>query len=209
MCGCGETTPIAKQSTTRTGNVRGQHTRFCHGHARRGVKDSDATIARRKRAYRKWRKENPDPRIGRSLSEETRKKIGDANRGSNSGLWRGGRTQHRGYILVKVNRDHPMANPRGYVLEHRLVIADHLGRPLTSDENVHHINDDRTDNRLENLMLVTRGEHSRITFTKYGPVEHARVKELLASGMTQQQVADELGMSQSNVSRIVQSKEDE
>lgn len=78
-------------------------------------------------------------------------------RGDTHGAWKGGRTLNRGgYVWVRVERDGPFAsmqNTGGYVLEHRLVVAQSLGRPLTPKETVHHINGARADNRLENLQL--------------------------------------------------------
>ena len=45
--------------------------------------------------------------------------------------------------------------------EHRLVMEAHLERPLRTDEIIHHINGDGYDNRLENLEITTRGDHTK------------------------------------------------
>lgn len=57
-----------------------------------------------------------------------------------------------GYTYVH-QPESDMANVRGLVLEHRWVMAQHLGRDLQAHENVHHRNGVKTDNRLENLEL--------------------------------------------------------
>lgn len=56
--------------------------------------------------------------------------------------------------------DHPAATQAGYVMEHRLVMEEKIGRRLHDFENVHHLNGMRRDNRPENLELWTRPQPS-------------------------------------------------
>ncbi|ETK36117.1 hypothetical protein MPTA5024_10860 [Microbispora sp. ATCC PTA-5024] len=62
-----------------------------------------------------------------------------------------------GYAFIK-RVGHPEAKSRGWGYEHRIVMSDHLGRPLWPDENVHHINGVRDDNRIENLELWSKSQ---------------------------------------------------
>ena len=72
--------------------------------------------------------------------------------------WKGGKIIDRaGYILVYCPT-HPY-NEGGYVFEHRLVVERWLGRYLRPEELIHHRNQIKTDNRIENLQVVTNAEH--------------------------------------------------
>lgn len=87
-------------------------------------------------------------------SEECRRAIVSKPDGST----RRRRGANRGGIIEKCS-SHPYAK-KGYVHQHRLVVERHIGRYLTPDEVVHHINCVDTDNRIDNLYVCSKTQHS-------------------------------------------------
>jgi hypothetical protein len=77
-----------------------------------------------------------------------------------------------GYSIIKVPKGtlgtkHRGASKNRWMLEHRYVMQQKLGRPLTEFENVHHINGQRSDNRIENLELWNQSQPSGIRAKDY------------------------------------------
>lgn len=74
------------------------------------------------------------------------------------------RKDHKGYYkengyIMRLVTEHPHANHRGYVAEHRLIIEKHLKRFLDHKELIHHIDRNRENNTVENLKVTTNQEH--------------------------------------------------
>lgn len=79
--------------------------------------------------------------------------------------WKGGRKKTpKGYIQI-LDKNHPNSDVNGYVLEHRIIVEQKLGRYLNEDEIVHHINGVKDDNRSSNLQVMSKGEHIKLHHT--------------------------------------------
>ena len=111
--------------------------------------------------------------LGKKFSDEWRDNISKSHKGQHSSPqtefkkdqnskekninWKGGRyKQVKGYILI-LKPEHPFADKQGYVFEHRLVMEKYLGRYLHCKERIHHINEIKDDNRIENFILFKDG----------------------------------------------------
>lgn len=114
--------------------------------------------------------------------------------------WAGGRhTDNDGYVHVWAE-GHPNVRARpgrarqnGYVLEHRLVMEQHLGRYLLPKEVVHHRNGDPGDNRIENLQLfASNAEHLRHELSGRVPAWSPDGRARILAGVAKAQAAQAL-----------------
>ena len=118
---------------------------------------------RRKPVSKEERENRSKAHKGKIITENQRRIISERNSCDYNGMNGYGHTKKHcgGYVLVYVPK-HPNAHKDGYVMFHTVLIERAIGRYLNPNEVVHHINHDRSDNRLENLCLMDKKEHMKM-----------------------------------------------
>jgi hypothetical protein len=91
------------------------------------------------------------------------------------------RGSYREYVIISgyrymLQHNHPKKTKKGYVAEHRLIAEQKIGRFLNDDEDVHHINENKLDNRPENLIVLSKSEHMKLHKRNAGRSDDGKFK---------------------------------
>lgn len=146
--------------------------------------------------------------------------LGAAQKGQGNPAYNGGRHMLANGYFVVLMPDHPNADSRGYVYEHRLVAETKIGRALLDGEVAHHINGIKTDNDPSNIEVcashadhLTR--HHKIVraapyptgqnhpMAKLDATQVSEIRERHRNGQRQNHLALEFGISRSQICNIV------
>ena len=133
-----------------------------------GKKHSEETkekirLARAKQVFsREAIEKRKQTRAGYRHTDETIEKIKEGNKESQfkkgQGPWNKG--NGNGWLDKSTGYKYKSRHKK----EHRYIMEQHLGRELSQEDLVHHINFDKTDNELENLQIMSRKEHNKLHF---------------------------------------------
>ncbi len=134
------------------------------GLAHKGMKHTVESKRKLSEALKKGYREGTiiHPFLGKKLTEEHKKSISENHYdclGSNNSQWKGGVFETRGDKYIS-SPNHPNKTKAGYVKESRLIMEKKVGRYLTREEVVHHLDGDKTNNHPDNLHLFkNQSEH--------------------------------------------------
>lgn len=153
QCGCGQETSLASTTLKKRGWVKGEPLRYISGHnnnwaghmldrmCKRCGSTFQAPLSRVKKGAARY--------CSRFCADDARR----------SGGW----ISNQGYNRTKIDGQ--------TITVHRYIMEQHLGRTLEPHEDVHHINGDKLDNRIENLRVMDHAEHTRYHRRQRGGVE--------------------------------------
>jgi transcriptional regulator of aromatic amino acid metabolism len=122
------------------------------------------------------------------------------------GFRKTGYTVQSGYIMVW-KPSHKYSWSTGYVKLHRLVMERELGRYLETNELVHHKDENKLNNDISNLQLITQAEHRAIhNILDQSGVLHfdiEEVKTLYEAGLSTREIATRLNIGKSTVGNYI------
>lgn len=152
-CGCGQYTPIAGRSRPERGITKGQSMRFIKGHTfkKEKVKLICDNCKRKFEVIASYKHRNFCSK-GCATSYRRRHPEGTL-------------VETHGYLRVKIS-DHPNANKAGYIYYHRYVLEQHLGYVLDKSYDVHHIDEDKKNNNVSNLVAIKHSAHLTLHLLK-------------------------------------------
>ena len=105
-----------------------------------------------------WNKGKKSPQCGRKGKVPWNKGTKGLFIMEKSSNWRGGkRIDNYGYIQIYIGNNK-------YITEHRLNMEKFIGRNLKKTEHIHHLNGNKLDNRIRNLIVITNSDHNKIHF---------------------------------------------
>lgn len=85
-------------------------------------------------------------------------------------MWKIKKIVKKGDYLYAIVRNHPKRTKNDYVLLHRVVVENHIGRLLNPDEVVHHKDGNKKNNEIQNLEVINASEHTRLHGLQKGRV---------------------------------------
>lgn len=108
--------------------------------------------------------------------------------GTKDKRWKGGSYVNKDKGVMIMMKNHPRvkhhSNNKKYIGEHVWVMEKHLGRFLTKNEVVHHINGNKGDNRIENLQILTPSLHKTIHHLKDPLSKKKEVRKKISEKLT-------------------------
>jgi len=92
---------------------------------------------------------------GKTHSHNTKVFLSKINSGENNPAWKGGNYINGGYKVIYIEEGK-------HILEHRYIMEKYINRKLTSDEIVHHKDENKLNNSINNLKVMSQSEHKAL-----------------------------------------------
>ncbi len=173
-CGCGQTVENAPYTDKARGWVKGEPKRFIRYHHMRVDEFKPKKGKRIKNICIICEKEFeviPAKAHQKLCSNPCRNKHKSINQLAPDGNIQ---KTSSGYYMIKM-KDHPQADKKGYVHYHRYMLEKHLGYVLPKKYHVHHIDENKENNNVSNLVAIDRKAHAYLHFVLREKDERGRL----------------------------------